>query len=282
MEKLIDNLIVCFFCALFINNAYCQELKEPVIIHPLIGTNLDRVEEDYFKLFPTIKNFQEAEFYLNPDSSLKAIVIFESNGVLIDTVMEKNFNAFQIRSYIDQKLAAEINAEQNVDRGKYVNIQYLDESKCTGELLSIRDSSFLLLNMEEATYLDDNNSNFDVSHIKFADVSKVTSVDKTNIARFIYPIVAGLTAVLIYSSTVEPEKTNSISEGVSKATGNYIIGAIIGGIACSLGYVLGGALPIWITSETEYISPFNEKNIDGLSQLSRYKVGEPYYLQKVD
>ena len=44
---------------IFSNNA--QGKEEPIVIHSLIGDKLDRAEEEYFKLFPTVKNFQEAE-----------------------------------------------------------------------------------------------------------------------------------------------------------------------------------------------------------------------------
>jgi hypothetical protein len=282
MEKLMGYLFALLLCVFSSNIFFAQKLEQPIVVHPIIGEKLDRAEEEYFKLFPTIENFQEAEFYLNADSSLKAIVIFELNEELRDTVLENFVSIYSLKNYIDQKLTAEINAEQIVDRGRYVTALNLDGTKKTGELLSIRDSSFLLLNMEESIYLNNTNSTFDVSHIQLVEMQKITSVDKTNIAKYIYPIVTGITAVLIYSSTVKPVESNSIGEGVNKAAGQYLIGALIGGLGCLLGLGLASAIPIWSVSETEYDSPFNEEDIEGLRYSARYQWGEPYYLQKVE
>ena len=44
-----------------------QERLQPFVISPFIGDKLDRVEEEYFKIFPTLTDFQEAVFYINPE-----------------------------------------------------------------------------------------------------------------------------------------------------------------------------------------------------------------------
>jgi len=274
-----------FFLVYFLlisGTTLAQEKAKPITIHSLIGGKLDRAEEEYFKLFPMIEAVQEAEFYLNPDSTLRAIVIYESNGVIEDTLIEKYLPVNHIRHYIDQKLTAEINATQNIDRGKYVSALSSNEFVIGGEMLSTRDNSFLLLNMEEEIYYNNSNSSFDVSHIQLSNLNKVTSIEKTNIAKYIYPIVAGLTAAFIYASMVDVKYTSfDIDENVKRGIINTLGGVLVAGLGCLIGYGISSVLPIWNVSETEYTAPFNEDDIKGLSELSRYQVTEPFYLQKI-
>ena len=274
-----------FFLVYFLlisGTTLAQEKAKPITIHSLIGGKLDRAEEEYFKLFPMIEAVQEAEFYLNPDSTLRAIVIYESNGVIEDTLIEKYLPVNHIRHYIDQKLTAEINATQNIDRGKYVSALSSNEFVIGGEMLSTRETSFLLLNMEEEIYYNNSNSSFDVSNIQLSDLNKVTSIEKTNIAKYIYPIVAGLTAAFIYASMVDVKYTSfDIDENVKRGIINTLGGVLVAGLGCLIGYGISSVLPIWNVSETEYTAPFNEDDIKGLSELSRYQVTEPFYLQKI-
>jgi hypothetical protein len=68
----VKTLCVLFFKVLFSPEIYLfsQQHNNPFVTSPFIGEKLDRIEENYFHLFPTVTNFQEATFYLNPDSSL--------------------------------------------------------------------------------------------------------------------------------------------------------------------------------------------------------------------
>jgi hypothetical protein len=90
MEKLMGYLFVILLCVFSSNTVFAQKLEKPIVVHSIIGEKIDRAEEEYFKLFPSIENFQEAEFYLNADSSLNAIVICDLNGELIDTAIENS------------------------------------------------------------------------------------------------------------------------------------------------------------------------------------------------
>ena len=281
MEKVLGYLFIILLCVFSPNNVFTQKLEEPVIIHPIIGEKLDRAEEEYFKLFPTIENFQEAVFYMNPDSTSQAFISYTLNGTLRDTIIENYVSANRLRKYIDQKLAAEINAEQIVDRGRYITILHSGENIKTGELLAVRDSSFLLLNMEESVYFDNTNYTFDVSHIQLAKTNKLTTMDKTNIAKYIYPIGTGLIAGFIASSSLSKKKTSfdKLGEDLLK---NALVGGLIVGLGCLIGYALASVVPIWSESETEYVAPFSEDDIEGLRYSARYQWGEPYYLQKVE
>jgi hypothetical protein len=268
-------------CIASFNFTYAQEIEEPIIIHPIIGEKLDRAEEEYFKLFQAIEGFQEAKFYLEPDSTLQAHIVYESSGVIKDTILQKHYTVEALRKHIDQILAIEINTTQNIDRGMYLSALSNSNTLTNGELLSIRDSSFLLLDMEEEIYYNNSNSSFDVSHLQLNEISKVTAIDKLNIAKYLYPVVAGLSAILIYNASISETKTASISEGIDNAFTKGLLGGLIGGFAALIGYLIADAMPIWSVSETEYTAPFNEDDIIGLSKLARYKVSEPFYLDKI-
>jgi hypothetical protein len=67
-------ITVISFILICSNNFLQAQQEKPILISPFIGTTLDRVERNYFNLLPTIKGFKEAEFYLNPDSSLRVVI----------------------------------------------------------------------------------------------------------------------------------------------------------------------------------------------------------------
>ena len=62
------SLVPIAFIFICVQNL-AQNLGEPITVSPFIGEKLDRVERDYFKLFPQFDGFEEAVFYLNPDST---------------------------------------------------------------------------------------------------------------------------------------------------------------------------------------------------------------------
>ena len=69
------------------NILFSQEQLKPFVISPFIGEKLDRIEEDYFILFPVISDFQEATFYLKSDSSLIVNIKGYYHNVFIDSTM---------------------------------------------------------------------------------------------------------------------------------------------------------------------------------------------------
>jgi hypothetical protein len=61
---------------------------------------LDRVERDYFHMFPRIDGFEKAVFYLNDDNSLKVEMKINSKGVIKDTVIPKYSSLEEIEKHI--------------------------------------------------------------------------------------------------------------------------------------------------------------------------------------
>jgi hypothetical protein len=79
--------MVLAFITLFFSRILSQE--KPIIVSPLIGDVLDKTERERRKLFPDIKGFEQAEFFLNPDSTLKVKIFTRINGIWKDSIIEK-------------------------------------------------------------------------------------------------------------------------------------------------------------------------------------------------
>jgi hypothetical protein len=251
-----------------------------ISISPLIGDTLDRVEEDYFKLLSSIQGFQKAVFYMNYDSTFQINVTYTDGKILKDTSIQRNYSVELLRQQINQKLSIEINTTDEIERGEYLKCISVDGTESSGELLSVRKNSFLVFNIGEGNYFNNKNSVFSVSDLLFDEANKVISIDKTNIAKYIYPIVSGLLAYFIFEKNVkeDPSSLDELSEAVYS---NAIYGGLVIGLGCLVGYGLGLLLPIWVDSKTEYDSPFNADDIAGLKKMARYQNGEPVYIQFV-
>ncbi len=99
MKMILSILIVL----LIQHNCTPQKLNNPIIVSPLIGEKLDRVENEYFyKLFPGFEGFEEAVFFMNPDSLLIAKVTYEKNNLLKDTTFNYYYDLNTVQKYLDK------------------------------------------------------------------------------------------------------------------------------------------------------------------------------------
>ncbi len=87
----------------------CQEKLQQIIVNPFFGDKLDRVEENYFNVFPDFTEFQEAIFYISTDSSLIAKIKFWRNSTLIDTIIIYNNSLAYLQNIIYQRIMTDIN-----------------------------------------------------------------------------------------------------------------------------------------------------------------------------
>lgn len=259
---------------LLLDYSVAQETR-PIIVSPIIGEKLDGVEEEYFRLVPAFNNVQEAEFYLNPDSSLNVLVKYKYNGEIKDTLIMNYITLVKLRDYIDYQLTEERNDAQNIERGKFANVSTVRDSIIEGELLSVNKTSVVLLNLDKESYKQPNIPPFDVRNIYNTEISKLTVFEESNIANLIYPLVLGIgvgsTAAYIKKAEIESRGPKPLSEGLDELLTpilHYFLGAAAGGL---IGYLLSEIFPIISVSETEYDTPFNEEDIEGLRKVTRYK-----------
>ena len=98
MKKKVYLLVGCLI-ALSSLKIFSQQ-EEPINVSPLIGEELDRVERNYFHLFPRVDGFEKAVFYLNDDNSLRVEITINSNGVIKDTIITKYSSPEEIEKHI--------------------------------------------------------------------------------------------------------------------------------------------------------------------------------------
>jgi hypothetical protein len=250
-----------------------QGSEKPFIVSPLIGDTLSLEEREYYNLLPTINDFKWAVFYLNPDSTLDAKVTYHKNSSTKDTIIN---NYRSLKSLSIHLNAAEnpetINPIQNKDyAGNEVTVLYKDGNQYSGNLLSASSSSLIIYSP------DCNEDEIDINCaqlIRPDDLEKLLVKDDFDLGRLLYPTILGIAAMIIYKNSLDPE-----DENLDNMMENFLTGFAVGMGGAVVGFALSYAVPLKISSEKEYSTPFNEDDIEGLSKISRYKDFEPYYIQ---
>jgi hypothetical protein len=72
------GFIVLFNCI----PALAQETEKTISLIPAIGDTLDKIERDYYKLFPNVIDFEFAVFYIAENKSVDANVCSKVNDKL--------------------------------------------------------------------------------------------------------------------------------------------------------------------------------------------------------
>lgn len=262
--------------------ALAQKDITPCFVNPLIGDTLTLEERDYYQLFPQIEGFQFAVFYLNPDSTLNADVKYSDDGVLKDTLI-KNYRSLKNLNYhIYARDALENGMPERVlnyqapvySKGAEVSTYMDDGSETSGELLSVRKNSILLLNPD----CDDRLLNADcINQVNASEIDKLIIKGNSNVVLgvslgILASVVVG---AIIYSSNYE--NSNSWLRGLAayEQSKTPIILSSIGLIT------LGATIGIFTSNPEEVIKIYSEKDIRGLSSYSRYPIEEPKELIKV-
>jgi hypothetical protein len=271
---------ILIFTLSLIDSVLPQE-KEPVIISPLVGDKLDRVERDYFKLFPRIEGFQTAVFYLNPDSSLMVQIKYLANDIIKDTIINEYKSLKKMQYHFINFIKHTMNNVEEDDKGRFVKISKNYTGNIAGELITVRDSSFLIYNVEFESQTEQSINSYGLVNLNYYDVKNVRISDETNIGIYIYPTLGSLVGALIASAVKEEEpspQNDKFEINISIPT-SIIIGSLLGGL---VGVILSGIVPFEIVSENVFESPFTENDIKGLNDNARYSEGTPYYLQKLE
>jgi len=196
--KILRISVSLVLCIASFNFTYAQEIEEPIIIHPIIGEKLDRAEEEFFKLFQAIEGFQEARFYLEPDSTLQPHIVYESSGIIKDTILQKHYTVEALRKHIDQILAIEINTTQNIEITT-------GDSVYKGTIYSYRNNNLTLI---QDCCSDDNLSinNDLISQINTSEIQTIKTKEANFFTTFLTTSI-GLIGFSAIGSTLDSEKT---------------------------------------------------------------------------
>ncbi|MBE0571507.1 MAG: hypothetical protein IH618_08185 [Ignavibacteriaceae bacterium] len=252
------------------------------LTNPIIGDTLSLDERNFYQLFPQIEGFQSAVFYLNPDSTLNADVKYSDDGVLKDTLI-KNYRSLKNLNYhIYARDALENGMPERVlnyqapvySKGAEVSTYMDDGSETSGELLSVRKNSILLLNPE----CDDRLLNPDcINQIKASEIDRLVVKGNSNV---ILGVSLGLLAsvvvgAIIYQSNYESSSSWLRGLAAYEKSKTPIILSSIGLIT------LGATIGIFTSTPDEVINIYSENDIRGLSSYSRYPKEEPKQLKKI-
>lgn len=259
-------LIVLFSSEMYL---FSQQHNKPFIVSPFIEDKLDRIEENYFHLFPVLTNFQEATFYLNPDSSLTLNLKFKKNNQLIDTTTLYPYSLAQLRNKIHQVLLADIR------ENKVEEIEFSNEKTSYAGIVYSFDGKGIRLIEKGFGNLEDNygNQNY-LPQFNYSDIRTVTISESTTAVKIMTCLLGMLAGGLIGAAlTPEPRQPESFPdvfiepwEDASKSMANTLIGIGIGGL---FGFAIGGAIQVPV--EYNVMNPGTKTIILENSLLSKNK-----------
>ena len=272
-------LIAFFITNILVNNSLAQNDPSPFMVNPVIGDTLSLAERNYYQLFPQIDGFQWAVFYLNPDSSLNANVKYISDKEFRDTLIN-NYKSLKTLTYhINARNALENESRDGFypvykpsnEKGSEVCAYMNDGKETSGELLSVRKSSILILKPD----CDENLNNLDcVIHRKASEIDKLIIKGNSNI---IMGIGLGLLASVVAAGVIYQANYKSSSWG-PPIDEEAVVSMGIATFCC---ISLGTAVGIITSTPDKTIEPFSEDDIVGLSSYSRFPAEEPHSLKKV-
>jgi len=258
------------------SKALAQKATTPYVVNPLVGDTLSLEERNYYNLLPTINGFQFAVFYLNPDSSLNADVKYLAEGHSKDTLIQNYRSLKSLNYHIYARNAMEDgspdsnfnNTAQFHSEGAEVSAYLHDGRETSGELLSVRKNSLLILR----TDCDDDLKNLEcISKVNTSEINKLIIKGNSNIG---LGIGLGLLASVIVGALV----FQSYNDGSILWGYDAIAPTILSTVAC---ITFGITIGIATSTPDEEIKTFSKFEMSGLSTYSRYQSNEPNDLKKI-
>ena len=254
---------------------FTQDHSEPIIVNSSIGDTLSLSERNYYKLFPTIEDFQYAVFYFNTDSTLNAEVHYYYNGIPRDTLIQ-NYRSLKslhyhinARNAVENKLPVTGYKSFGQTEGDIIRVFKTNDSEISGELLYVRKNSLLLLKQECINNVFNQDC---IDNINRAEIDKVLIKGNSNLG---WGIGLGVLASIIAGVAI----FRSFDDG-SMFWGYDALGAIF---CSSVGCIsLGVAIGIYTSTPDEIINPTDQYEYQMLNKYSRYKFNEPDELRSIE
>ncbi|MBE0538748.1 MAG: hypothetical protein IH620_03475 [Ignavibacterium sp.] len=258
--------------------ALAQKDITPYAVNPLIGDTLTLEERDYYQLFPQIEGFQSAVFYLNPDSTLNADVKYWVESRSRDTLIQSYRSLKSLNYHICARNALENETldtfhpayeSPEYKKGSEVYAYMNDGRETSGELLSVRKNSLLILNT------DCNNDLLNpdcINQTNFTEIDKLVIEGNSNLG---LGIGLGLLASIIVGALV----IESYNDGSFLWGYDAILPTILSTVGC---ITLGAVIGIATSTPDQEIKTFSKYDIRGLSSYSRYPEEEPNQLRKIE
>lgn len=229
-----------------------QNLNEPITVSPLIGDKLDRVEKNFFNLPPPIMGFYEAEFYLNPDSSVTAKITYQMNEIIKDTIIYNYLNIHSFQNYLIQTTIDKIEKNEQSNMDFFLN----DNTKISASLYRLNQSSLSLIKPNINDAINSGELNDFMLKLKNDEVQKIIiQGDATVWPYALGGSLVGLIAGGFIGNSLVDNQSDDIVEAVFakpvEKAGAIALGALIGaGVGLVLGIIVGNN----ITTDIEFVA----------------------------
>jgi len=231
-------------------------LNEPITVSPLIGDRLDRVEKKFFNLPPSLKGFNEAEFYLNPDNSTTAKINYKINGIIKDTIISNYLNLYSFQNYLIMITIDKIEKSEQSNMDFFLN----DSTKISASLYRLNQRSLSLIKPNIRDAINSGELNDFMLNLKNDEVQKIIiQGDATVWPYALGGSLLGLIAGGIIGSSLVENQSDDIVEAifakpVEKAAAIALGGLIGAGVGLVLGIIIGNNITTDIEFEAHPLS----------------------------
>ncbi len=218
---------------IFLNGiVFSQKVDSLIQIHPGIGDTLTLFDRTYFGLFPEIKDFNYAIFYIRNDDTIVAKILSSPNDTIKETIHLKNLASLDSISTIIREIS-------------YYNNQLRNEMK--DFTLETKEGNLIQgqLEMFDNKYIYMNSSNVSADHIgrmsyriPVSEIYKLTIEGCSNLVlgMCIGGAAGGVLGALAYSA-IKKENTDKSFDNCTANINNAVEAT-----AALVGITLGGFL----------------------------------------
>ncbi len=255
-----------------------QEQDKPIVVSPLIGDTLDVAEREHFGLFPNLKGFEWAVFYLNPDSSLKVKASLLEDRARRDTMIARYRTLTALQNHIG--LVAQKDVEVGFKaEGREVTLILKDGTAITGELLSVRDSSLVVDVLNRAWEVDVPSHSKGIVVVRNHRVQSAVIKGKSNVLKGmgLGTLIGAGSGAIVGAARGDTPRTFPYG-GTSTAREKAVAGAI--GLG-AVGFLVGTVVGLISSSRDKDVEPLLNQDFSSFRPVARFSEEEPESLKKI-
>ena len=275
---------------------YClaQEHRTPIFVNNIVGDTLSYEEGKYYSVFRNFESYNWAVFYLNPDSSLDACINYTKNGNTIDTLL-KNYTTLNSMNYnitvkhamdnprwggltdldaVDTYNSKPLEQSSEIRKGAGVEIYYNYEGRISGELISVRANSLLIL---KSGCNGSVRNLYCIEKINFSEIDSLVIMGTSYLG---LGIGLGIGAAAIVGASIFAANIPDHSFLAGAVAMDKSLVPILGVSAVLIG--VGAAIGAHNSVPDMEINSFKEEDIKQLRAYSRYPIEEPEELKIIE
>jgi len=239
MKKMILHLIVL----LFNYNSVPQDLGSPIVVSTLIGDKLDKAENEFFStLFPGFEGFVEASFFMKPDSSLTAKIIYEQENIYNDSVINNFCNYNTLQKYVITNVASFL--EKHGSFVEEFKIVFADDTEILASIFSVTENEVNTFN--QGKNVVQTFSNHKIKKIVRRDPGTTSLYGITGLV--LGTTIGALLGAVLIQKPIGREGFLNFGVGIDKTLAS-IIGGLLG---AGIGYIVGTAIGNSVDVNEEY------------------------------